>query len=98
MTEAELNDNLKTCRDLADMFYEHGNKDLGAQVLRLGSEYAEIMLKLHKLGGKVVCRQCKKESYIAEERDYIRSYGVCLGCDHMYGEILDELQAERNIN
>lgn len=90
MTEYEINQLLIKGQEAADYQLKRGNKRTASDILSLTSKYCGSLIKTYKLNGIVECGQCRQAYNKDIERDFIREFGMCLGCDQLYGEIIDE--------
>lgn len=98
MTEYEVNQLLSQGLKAAEYQRKLGHVDLYKEILGLTSKYCASLIKIYKLNGKVECNQCRSQFNRDIERDFIREFGMCLGCDKLYGEIIEERVEEEYEN
>ncbi len=90
MKETEINNLLIQGLKASEYQQKLGNKKLAIEILSLTSKYCDNLLRIYGLNGEVICRDCRTSYKQAEERDFIREFGMCLMCDQLYGEMIEE--------
>ena len=88
--EKKINNILIKARTASNYQLSLGNKQASEDILNQASKLVLRMIKHYRLNGLVICSICHKKSFDAIERDLIREYGVCLGCNKIYSEIIKE--------
>jgi len=56
----------------------------------------QVGLKLFPFSvvGSVVCPTCHKRFTDKQEKEFIKRFGECSGCEHVRGEVLDSQKVE----
>ena len=94
ITEKTINTMLQDTRSLADRYEEDGKRKLGLLILRIGSQGAEMNLRLIEYQYKPF--QCGEMGHILKDKasqEFFIHTGVCLYCDHLRGDEMDDKNA-----
>lgn len=97
MTEFEINQILIRGKKASEYQLKQGNKAGAIDLLKIASRYCASLINIYKLNGVVECENCGTAFKKDVERDYVREFGVCMGCDDLYADAIED-QRRDNLN
>ncbi len=84
LQESEINRFLQVTQKTHSVLKKQGRDDLARRILRVGSEQAQVRMKLAGISShKVYCPKCKKQIRDGQEVEFVNEIGMCYLCDHV---------------
>jgi len=90
ITEQQINRQLQKTLKTYFSLEKSGRHELALQVLRTGSEIAQLQLTMTRLEKfPPICPICKRRITDKNEQEFLSQIGECMSCDHLRGDIYE---------